>query len=92
MKAMGLNSVRLPVGWWYWADSAGIDREPYTTPKQGINDADHPIVRVIKMAQQNDLVVIVDLHGAPGSQNGLDNSGLRSNDPKPERCDLLIKS
>jgi len=30
-------------------------------------------------------VVVLDLHGAPNSQNGLDNSGLRSDDPKPER-------
>jgi len=37
------------------------------------------------MAYDNDLVVILDLHGAPGSQNGLDNSGQRSNDPRPER-------
>jgi len=29
------------------------------------------------------LVVVLDLHGAPGSQNGLDNSGQRSDDPNP---------
>jgi len=35
------------------------------------------------MAQNQSLVVMLDLHGAPGSQNGLDNSGLRSKDPNP---------
>lgn len=35
------------------------------------------------MANNSGLVVILDLHGAPGSQNGLDNSGVRSDDPNP---------
>jgi len=33
------------------------------------------------MANATGLVVILDLHGAPGSQNGLDNSGRRASDP-----------
>ena len=37
------------------------------------------------MAKDAGLVVVLDLHGAPGSQNGLDNSGQRSNDTRPER-------
>lgn len=37
------------------------------------------------MAQDAGLVVVLDLHGAPGSQNGLDNSGQRATDPRPER-------
>jgi len=85
MKKFGLNSIRLPVGWWYFADDAGVDRSPYVLPSQKINDPMHPITKVIKMAMQNGLVVMLDLHGAPGSQNGLDNSGHRSDDPRPER-------
>jgi aryl-phospho-beta-D-glucosidase BglC (GH1 family) len=37
------------------------------------------------MAKDAGLVVLFDLHGVPGSQNGLDNSGLRSNDTNPAR-------
>jgi len=85
MKSLGLNSIRLPVGWWYFGDAAGVDRKPYTVPTQTIKDLDHPITKMIKLAQANGLAVILDLHGAPGSQNGLDNSGLRSNDPNPEK-------
>jgi len=40
---------------------------------------------VIKMALDAKLVVLLDLHGVPGSQNGLDNSGRRSNDTNPAR-------
>jgi hypothetical protein len=85
MKAAGLNSIRLPVGWWYFAQDAGIDGSPYTVPKQATTDADHPITKFLKMANDVGLVVILDLHGAPGSQNGLDNSGQRSDDPNPAR-------
>jgi len=83
MKAGGLNSIRLPVGWWYWAVDAGVDGTPYTVPVQTITDLNHPITKFISMAQTAGLVVILDLHGAPGSQNGLDNSGQRSTDPNP---------
>jgi glucan 1,3-beta-glucosidase len=37
--------------------------------------ADHPITRIIRYAKNAGLQVIIDLHGAPGSQNGFDNSG-----------------
>jgi len=85
MKNAGLNSIRLPVGWWYFADAANVNGSPYTVPQQAINDLTHPITKIIEYANNNGLLVILDLHGAPNSQNGLDNSGLRSNDSKPER-------
>jgi len=85
IKAAGLNAIRLPVGWWYFAAMANIDHSPYTVPQQDITDLNHPITKVIKMAHDHDLVVVLDLHGSPASQNGLDNSGQRSDDPMPER-------
>jgi len=85
MKAIGLNAIRVPVGWWYFAAMANVANPVYTVPQQAITDLTHPITKLIKMAKDNDLVVILDLHGSPGSQNGLDNSGIRSKDPKPER-------
>ena len=40
-----------------------------------------PWVRLSAFVRDAGLYVILDLHGAPGSQNGLDNSGLTSPDP-----------
>jgi glucan 1,3-beta-glucosidase len=85
IAAAGLNAIRLPVGWWYFGAMANVDYSPYTVPTQAITDLTHPITKLIKMANDNKIVVILDLHGCPGSQNGLDNSGRRSDDPKPER-------
>ena len=63
----GLNAVRLPVG--YWALEAP---KPYVKSSAFIDFA-------LDQAQKNNLKVLLDLHGAPGSQNGWDHSG-RSGD------------
>lgn len=38
-------------------------------------------LQALHWARMNGLRVIVDLHGAPGSQNGYDNSGQRTSNP-----------
>ncbi|KAG5638777.1 hypothetical protein H0H81_010198 [Sphagnurus paluster] len=39
------------------------------------------LIRGLNWAKQHSVHVILDLHGAPGSQNGYDNSGQRTSDP-----------
>ena len=38
-------------------------------------------MRALQWAQKHSIYVILDLHGAPGSQNGYDNSGQRTSNP-----------
>ncbi|KAL3495404.1 glycoside hydrolase superfamily [Aspergillus germanicus] len=64
----GLTHVRIPVG--YWAVTP-IEGEPYVDGQLEYLD------QAVSWAAANNLEVIVDLHGAPGSQNGFDNSGRR---------------
>jgi glucan 1,3-beta-glucosidase len=63
IRNCGLNAVRLPVG--YWALEA---------PKPFVPAADF-VDFALEQAQRNGLKLILDLHGAPGSQNGWDHSG-----------------
>jgi len=63
IKNCGLNAVRLPVG--YWAIEAP---KPYVESARFIDFA-------LEQCQENDLKLLLDLHGAPGSQNGWDHSG-----------------
>lgn len=77
----GLNTIRLPVGYWYFAERVGLNPAPYLVPDQDLFDAHHPITNVIRWADEAGLQVILDLHGAPYSQNGLDNSGRMTDDP-----------
>jgi glucan 1,3-beta-glucosidase len=63
IKQSGLNTVRLPVG--YWALEAP---KPYVECSRFIDFA-------LDQSQQNGLKLLLDLHGAPGSQNGWPHSG-----------------
>ncbi|KAK0200843.1 glycoside hydrolase family 5 protein [Desarmillaria ectypa] len=72
IAAAGLNHVRIPIG--YWAFDVAPD-EPY------IQGQAEYLQKAIGWAAAYGLKVIVDLHGAPGSQNGFDNSGQRMSYP-----------
>lgn len=63
LAARGINSVRLPVGYW-----VAEENSPFIT---GIETMD----RAFRTAKENGLSVLLDLHGVPGSQNGWDHSG-----------------
>ena len=66
IAAAGLNHVRIPIG--YWA-VAPIDGEPYVQGQLAYLD------KAVEWARSAGVHVQIDLHGAPGSQNGFDNSG-----------------
>ncbi|KAF2274433.1 glycoside hydrolase [Westerdykella ornata] len=66
IAAAGLNHVRIPIGYW---SVIPIDGEPFV---QGAYDK---FGQALDWAQEAGLKVMIDLHGAPGSQNGFDNSG-----------------
>ncbi|PVH93924.1 glycoside hydrolase family 5 protein [Periconia macrospinosa] len=66
IAAAGLNHVRIPIGYW---SVIPLDGEPYV---QGAYDV---LGKALDWAQAAGLKVMIDLHGASGSQNGFDNSG-----------------
>ncbi|KAJ5740471.1 hypothetical protein N7493_000343 [Penicillium malachiteum] len=68
IAATGMNHVRIPVG--YWA-LEHLDGDPYVDGQLSYLDS------AITWARAAGLKIMVDLHGAPGSQNGFDNSGKR---------------
>jgi glucan 1,3-beta-glucosidase len=67
MKAAGLNSVRIPLG--YWAVDL-LDYEPYVSGQYPY------LVQAVQWAKEMGFTVMVDIHGAPGSQNGWEETGL----------------
>lgn len=68
IASYGLNHVRIPIGYWAYIQ---FDDDPY------VFGADIYLEQAIGWARNAGLKVWIDLHGAPGSQNGFDNSGLR---------------
>jgi glucan 1,3-beta-glucosidase len=71
IKGAGFNLVRIPVGYWSYVDPWG----PYATGAAPYLDA------AIDWARQTGLKIVIDLHGAPKSQNGFDHSGHRVDTP-----------
>ena len=68
IASLGLNTVRIPIG--YWAFHL-VENDPYVQGQEAYLD------QALEWARKHGLYAWVDLHGAPGSQNGFDNSGLR---------------
>ncbi|KAJ7707731.1 glycoside hydrolase family 5 protein [Mycena rosella] len=81
IAAAGLNHVRIPYGYWSVpltsADTNGSTSVAPYTP-----GAWPYLLKALNWAQKHNIHVILDLHGAPGSQNGFDNSGQRTSPPE----------
>ncbi len=67
LKDHGVNAIRVPVG--YWVFDGVYDDEVEGEPTVDYLDT------VIDWAEKHGLRVLIDLHAAPGSQNGHDHSG-----------------
>jgi glucan 1,3-beta-glucosidase len=67
---MGLNHVRIPVGHWAVRKSDPHGQEPFVTQLSF-----KYLLRGIQWARKYGLRVMVELHTAPGSQNGWNHSG-----------------
>ena len=63
LKSIGINSLRLPIPWWFQGE------KPYISSEAFIHQA-------MKWAAELNLDVLIDLHTAPGCQNGFDNGGI----------------
>lgn len=72
---IGINTVRLPIGYWSLGPvyCKGTDFEPVADVYQ---NSWPRVLRAINWAAEFGIGVIVDLHGAPGSQNGQTHSGI----------------
>lgn len=77
LAAIGINAVRIPVGHWLFAadypyhPAYGTSRYPYVTGGLAVLD------QAMRWAEHYQLAVMLDLHAAPGCQNGFDNGGIK---------------
>ncbi|KAI3952437.1 hypothetical protein MKX01_005304, partial [Papaver californicum] len=65
----GINTVRIPVGWW-------ITKDP-NPPAPYVGGGLAALDNAFRWAQWLGIKCIIDLHAAPGSQNGMDHSSSR---------------
>merc|ERR1711936_544148 len=70
----GISHLRIPVGYWAVDVQEG---EPFPQPQDESEGILFHLKQAFLWAEKLDMKVLVDVHGAPGSQNGFDNSGKR---------------
>lgn len=71
---LGLNCIRLPV---YWRNFLNDD---FTRKDEAV--AFKYIDKILEKCKEHDIYVVLDLHGAPGSQNGFEHSGYPHKESK----------
>ncbi|KAJ1656083.1 hypothetical protein IWQ61_004279 [Dispira simplex] len=81
LASYGLNHIRIPIGYWAFDVKEG---EPW------VKGAFRYAIKAVDWASKYGLKVVIDVHGAPGSQNGFDNSGKRG-DINWEKVDVGFK-
>ncbi|SMQ45233.1 unnamed protein product [Zymoseptoria tritici ST99CH_3D7] len=78
----GFNVVRIPIGYWAYDNS----NSPYASGAAVYMDA------AIDWARSVGLKIMIDLHGAPGSQNCFDNSGQKCATPGWQQGDTVQRT
>ena len=68
LKSQGIDLVRIPIPWWLFPEKYQFPY-PYVSPLKYLDKA-------MNFIHAEGMKVMLDLHTAPGSQNGFDNGGI----------------
>lgn len=75
LASIGINTVRLPIG--YWSLGPGfLAGTPFANVADVYQNSWSRVIRAVNWAGHYGIGVLIDLHGAPGSQNGEPHSGV----------------
>jgi glucan 1,3-beta-glucosidase len=77
LASIGINAVRIPIGHWIFGANYPYHRT--------YGEYQHPFVvggidildQAFQWAEELGLLILLDLHAAPGCQNGFDNGGIK---------------
>ena len=77
LASIGINAVRIPIGHWIFGPDYPYHRTygeyQYPFVEGGIAILD----QAFQWAEELGLLIVLDLHAAPGCQNGFDNGGIK---------------
>jgi len=73
---VGINTLRIPVGHWIFGPPYPYHRSYGSEPHPFVEGGVDVLDRAFDWAAELGLRVIIDLHAAPGCQNGFDNGGI----------------
>ncbi|KAF9566286.1 glycoside hydrolase [Agrocybe pediades] len=75
LSSIGINTVRLPIGYWSLGPNY-VQGTPFEAVSDVYTNAWPRVLRAVNQAGNAGIGVLIDLHGAPGSQNGQPHSGI----------------
>lgn len=76
LARVGINALRLPLGHWLFGQDYPYHRAYGTSRYPFVVGGLEVVDRLMHWAEDLGLEVILDLHAAPGCQNGFDNGGI----------------
>ena len=76
LAGVGVNAVRIPVGHWLFGPPYPYHEKYGANPHPFVTGGVEVLDRAFDWAEEFGLCVILDLHAAPGCQNGFDNGGI----------------
>lgn len=79
----GTTAIRVPIGYWHVGNGSFVDGLPFEPLKEVYSRAKpwDKLKDLINRARENDIGVVVDMHGLPGGANTDAHSGYRNNSP-----------
>lgn len=77
LAEVGINAVRIPLGHWIFGAPYPYHPKYGTDPHPFVEGGVDVLDRAFEWAAEFGLRVVLDLHAAPGCQNGFDNGGMQ---------------
>jgi glucan 1,3-beta-glucosidase len=77
LARVGINAVRIPVGHWILGPGYPYHGKYGSNPSPFVEGGIDILDRAFAWAEEFGLRVVLDLHAAPGCQNGFDNGGIK---------------
>ncbi|MEQ1560714.1 MAG: glycoside hydrolase family 5 protein [Methyloglobulus sp.] len=77
LAGIGINAVRIPVGHWIFGAGYPYHRTYGDNPSPFVEGGIDILDQAFAWAEKHGLLIVLDLHAAPGCQNGFDNGGIK---------------
>jgi glucan 1,3-beta-glucosidase len=77
LAGVGINALRIPLGHWIFGPPYPYHRAYGSEPQPFVSGGIEVLDWAIGWAEEFGLRVVLDLHAAPGCQNGFDNGGIK---------------
>jgi glucan 1,3-beta-glucosidase len=77
LAGVGINTVRIPLGHWIFGPPYPYHDKYGDNPHPFVEGGIHILDRAFDWAAELDIHILLDLHAAPGCQNGFDNGGIK---------------